>query len=81
MSAPKISDMNRLILKRNPWSKGGVYFARPSFPAGVTPPHLVSYTTAFTAAARECKSTVSGLPRNAEKIEAFRACIGSKLKR
>jgi len=81
MAAPKLADMNRLIIKRNPWSKGGVYFARPSFAAGVTPAHLVSHATAFTAAARDCKSTVAGLPRNAEKVEAFRACIGAKLKR
>jgi hypothetical protein len=77
MAAIPLSEMNRAIVKKNPW-KGGVYIARQSYPKGATPAHLKAYTERFTAAARECKSAVSGA-KGRDKVEALRACIGAKL--
>lgn len=75
-----LQDINNAIVVKNPWSKGGVYIKKRSFTKGATPAHLESYTANFTTAARDCKAVMSGL-EGKEKVEAYRACIGNKLRR
>ncbi|MFA5053042.1 MAG: hypothetical protein WC565_03220 [Parcubacteria group bacterium] len=75
--AHRLADLGKLIVKRNP--NGGVYFAKESFPEGVTPEHLKPYTERFTAAARECATATKGMPAGMEHPKALRACIGQKL--
>lgn len=75
--AHRLGDLNKLIVKRNP--NGGVYFAKESFPVGVTPEHLKTYTTKFADAARSCASDTKGMT-GMEHVRALRSCIGQKLK-
>jgi len=82
MAAPRLSEIGKIIVKKNPWGGGNAYyFARRSFPPGATPAHLVSYTEKFTAAARSCKAAITGLPKGREKVEALRGCIGNAMRR
>ena len=80
MVSHKLSDLGKLIIKKNP-NGGGVYIAKPSFPQGITPEHLKPYNERFTAAARECASATKGMAKGIEHPQAIRACIGQKLKR
>jgi hypothetical protein len=81
MARPSISEAGNVIVKKNPWEKGLFYIARRSFPVGAVPAHLTGYTNAFTAAAKECSSTVRGMPAGKEKIRAMRGCMSNKLGR
>lgn len=78
MAAIPLKDIEKAIVKRNP--NGGVYIARPSFTKGATPAHLRAYNERFTAAARDCKSKVTGV-KGFDKVKALRSCIGATLKK
>ena len=75
----RLTDLHKVIAVKRPrvW---GLYFKKQSFPKGPIPPHLKGYTDSFTAAARACVPAMAGLSGN-EKVDAFNACIGAKLKR
>jgi hypothetical protein len=78
MVSHRLEDWGKLILKKNP--NGGITIAKQSFPKGVTPEHLRSYTPKFTEAARACAADTKGMS-GMEHIGAMRACIGQKLKK
>lgn len=79
MAAIPLRDVGKAIFVSRP-RQGGVYLKRMSFPKGVTPAHLEGFTERFSATARECRGVMSGLQGN-EKVIAFNACIGQRLKR
>ena len=83
MVSHKLTDLGKLIVKNAPagMSNKAIVIALQSFPKGVVPEHLKGYTSNFTAAAKECASTVRGMPAGAQKIQAMRACVGAKLRR
>ena len=67
---------NDMIFKMRP-RKGGVYIARRSFPAGVTPKHLEGYASTMGADARACASQTVGMKGNA-RVEAMNGCLAAK---
>lgn len=75
----RLEDMAKVIAVRRP-REWGLYFKKYSFPKGPIPKHLESYTKAFTTAAGACVPAMAGLRGN-EKVIAFNACIGAKLRK
>jgi hypothetical protein len=80
MAAPKLSDAGRVIVKKSPaGSKKMFYFAKQSYPNGVTPPQLKGNTEKMKTVAPACAQQVRGMPSGPEKIAAFRACVGERM--
>jgi hypothetical protein len=76
MAAPTLADMGKVIIKKSP-RKGGIYFARRSFPPGVTPKHLEGYAGTLGQDARACATATAGMKGNA-RVEAMGGCIAAK---
>jgi hypothetical protein len=81
MSAPKLAEIGSIIVKKAPsgLSNRAFYLARPSFPAGMTPAHLVAYREKFTAAAPRCAASLRGMPKGPEHVRAMRGCMKEQL--
>lgn len=77
MAAIPLKEAGKAVFVTRP-RKGGVYLKRYSYPKGYAPPHLQGYRDKFTSAAKGCVGVMSGLSGN-EKVQAFNACIASKL--
>jgi len=79
MPAPTLSEMGNIIIKKSP-RKGSIYFARRSFPPGVTPRHLETYAGTMGADARACASATVGLKGNA-RVVSMNGCLAQKRKK
>jgi hypothetical protein len=76
MSAPTLSEMGKIIVKKAP-RKGGIYFARRSFEPGVVPTHLEPYASTCGGDARACAAATTGMKGNARVI-AMNGCFAGK---
>ena len=80
MAAIPLSEAGRAVLTTPvPWAKKTVVMKRASYPKGVTPPHLASYTEKFKSAVAECKSKIVR-GQGAATVQGFNACISAVLK-
>jgi hypothetical protein len=76
MASPTLAEMGKIIIKKAPRS-GGIYFAKRSFPPGVTPKHLEGYAGTLGGDARACASATAGMKGNS-RVVAMNSCVAGK---
>jgi len=76
MASPTLAEMGKIIVKKSPRS-GGIYFAKRSFPPGVTPKHLEGYAGTLGNDARTCAAATNGMKGNA-RVVAMNGCVANK---